>query len=357
MLTPGKLWGMRRMADERGLFRMVAADQRPPIKNPIREHLGVVEAPYGEVARVKALLIETLGPRASAMLLDPHYAIPRGLKHLSPTKGLVVTLEDSVFRERHGGRLSAAIEGWSVEKIKRMGADAVKVLAWYRPDADARVLAHQRDFAQRVGAECARFDIPFLLEMLVHPLPGDADQTRDYREMGGKSADHVLASVEEFARADYGVDVFKLESPVAGDAVPGPDGEGGAKVQALFDEMGQLAGRPWVMLSAGASQQGFARVLEHAFRAGASGFLAGRAIWLDAFGHYPDWDRMRAELEGGASDYMARINALAERHATPWYAHPRFPTSPDIAPNDGSFRFAYEGFGAVERFAGAEAAE
>ena len=356
MLTPGKLWGLRRMADERGVLRMVAADQRPPIKNPIAAHLGVEEAPYDDVARVKALLIETLGPYASAMLLDPHYAIPRGLHHLSPAKGLIVTLEDSVFRERHGGRLSASIEGWSVEKIKRMGGDAVKVLVWYRPDADARVLAHQRDYARRVGEDCARYDIPYLLEMLVHPLPGDADQTRDYREMGGKSADHVLQSVEEFAKPEYGVDVFKLESPIAGEAVPGPDGKGGAEAQALFDEMGRLAGRPWVMLSAGASPDSFVRVLEHAFRAGASGFLAGRAIWLEAFGHYPDWDRMRAELEGGAAAYMRRINALASERATPWHAHGRFPEPPRIAPADGGFRFAYEGFGAVERFQ-AEAAE
>ena len=360
LLTPGKLWGLRRMSDERGLFRMVAADQRPPIKNPIAAHLGVEQAPYDEVARVKALLIETLGAHASAMLLDPHYAIPRGLHHLSPTRGLVVTLEDSVFKERHGGRLSASIEGWSVEKIKRMGGDAVKVLVWYRPDADERVLAHQRDYAARVGDDCARYDIPYLLEMLVHPLPGDADQTRDYREMGGKSADHVLETVREFAKPRYGVDVFKLESPIAGENVPGPDGEGGPEVQALFDEMGRLAGRPWVMLSAGASPQSFERVLQHAFEAGASGFLAGRAIWLDAFGHYPDWARMRAELEDKAADYMARINALASDRATPWHAHGRFGgTPPAIAPDDGGFRFAYEGFGAVERFADAapEAAE
>ena len=37
-LTPGKLWGMRRMADENGLFKMTAVDQRPPIKNPIAKH-------------------------------------------------------------------------------------------------------------------------------------------------------------------------------------------------------------------------------------------------------------------------------------------------------------------------------
>ena len=77
-LTPGKLWGMRRMADAAGFFKMTAVDQRPPIKGPIAKYYGTAEAPYDDVAGFKALLIETLQSEASAMLLDPHFAIPRG---------------------------------------------------------------------------------------------------------------------------------------------------------------------------------------------------------------------------------------------------------------------------------------
>ena len=101
--------------------------------------------------------------------------------------------------------------------------------------------------------------------------------------MTGKRTDHVLQSVADFASADFGIDVFKLESPVAAKDVP----EGGdAKVQAAFDEMGRLAGRPWVMLSAGAGKAEFRNILSHAYRAGASGYLAGRAIWLEPFGSF-----------------------------------------------------------------------
>jgi len=59
-LTPGKLWGMRRMADDSGFFKMTAVDQRPPIKGPIAAHHGVDEAPWEEVARFKAMLVEEL---------------------------------------------------------------------------------------------------------------------------------------------------------------------------------------------------------------------------------------------------------------------------------------------------------
>ena len=336
-LTPGKLWGLRRMADEQGIFKMTAVDQRPPIKGPIAAHLGVDQAPWDQVARFKGMLVETLQAQSTAMLLDPHYAIPHAIGALSPTKGLIVTLEDSLFGETPGGRLSSDIDDWSVAKIKRMGGDAVKVLAWYRPDAGGEVNRAQQDYVKRIGEECSKYDIPFLFELLVYPLAADAHQTKEYIEMKGKKADDVLASVEEFAKPDYGVDVFKLESPVNAAYA-----DGSAEVQAVFDEMGRLAGRPWVMLSAGAGKPEFRRVLEHAFAAGASGFLAGRAIWLDAFQAYPDWDAIRAGLEGGAADYMADISALADAKAANWARHACYGAGgAKFTPADASFRHGY----------------
>ena len=344
-LSPGKLWGLRRMADDAGRFKMTAVDQRPPIKNPIAAHYGTDEAPYDDVARFKALLIEMLQEQSSAMLLDPHYAVPRGIEFLSPTKGLIVTLEDSLFQETPGGRLSSEIDDWSVAKIKRMGGDAVKVLAWYRPDASASVNDHQKDFVKRIGAACARYDIPFLFELLVYPLSRDAHQTTDYIELQGKKADDVLASVEEFAGADYGVDVFKLESPVNADDVPGIGNDGWEAVQSVYDEMGRLAGRPWVMLSAGAGKPQFRNILTHAYRAGASGYLAGRAIWLDAFSQFPDWDLVRAGLGGESVDYMKDLNALTDAEAAPWQSHPAYGESgAHFAPNDAGFRHGYGDF-------------
>ncbi len=337
-LTAGKLWGLRRMADENGIFKMTAVDQRPPIKGPIAAHLGLDEAPWEEVARFKGLLVKTLQAQSTAMLLDPHYAIPYSMNQLSPTRGLIVTLEDSLFEESDGGRLSSNIDDWSVAKIKRMGGDAVKVLAWYRPDAGDDVLRAQHDYVKRIGEDCARYDIPFLLELLVYPLAADAHQTKEYVEMKGKRSDDVLASVEEFAKPEYGVDVFKLESPVNA-----ADADGSAATQAVFDEMGRIAGRPWVMLSAGVGKTEFREVLKHAFKAGASGFLAGRAIWLDAFKAYPDWKRIRSDLEGDAADYLADISALADRQAQNWQQHACFgPSGAIFAPADARFRHVYE---------------
>lgn len=338
--TPGKLWGLRRMADQNGIFKMTAVDQRPPIKGPIAKQLGLDQAPWDQVAGFKGLLVETLQADSTAVLLDPHFAIPHSIDVVDPQKGLIVTLEDSLFQETEGGRTSSDIDDWSVEKIKRMGGDAVKVLAWYRPDAADHVCKAQQDYVKRLGEQCAKYDVPFLFELLVYPLASDQHQTKEYVEMKGKNSDHVLQSVEEFAKPDYGIDVFKLESPVNAQ-----DADGSAKTQAIFDEMGRLAGRPWVMLSAGSGKVEFKKILEHAFAAGASGFLAGRAIWLDAFNAYPNWDQIRKELETDAVEYLKDIGSLADSQAKSWQTHQCFgELGAHFAPADASFRHQYKGF-------------
>ncbi len=343
-ISAGKIWGLRRMADANGRFKMTAVDQRPPIKNPIKEKRGTEEAPWEDVAGFKAMLVEELQGESSAMLLDPHYAYPKAISVYSPAKGLILTLEDSVFKEIDGGRLSNEIDDWSVEKIKRIGGDAVKVLAWDRPDSSPAARDHQKDFVARIGDACAKYDIPYVFELLVYPLASDTEQTTDYVEMKTKKPELVLESVRTFADPKFGVDVFKLESPLAASDVPGVDGENADDAQKWFDALGQEAGRPWVMLSAGAGMAEFRNILTHAFRAGASGYLAGRAIWLKAFQHFPDWDAIRADLQGEALDYMKSLNELTDAQATPWFEHPSA-AGGKISPADASFRRAYPGFG------------
>jgi len=335
-LSPGKFLGMKRLSDQNGIFKMTAVDQRPPIKKPIADYLNLPEAPWKEVAKFKRMLIENLQSDSSALLLDPHYAIPFSMDSFDAKKGLVVTLEDSVFQETKQGRISSSIDNWSVAKIKRMGADAVKVLAWYRPDAGQDVLVAQKDYVQKVGEECVKHDILFLFELLVYPLSNDKDRTKQYIEMKNKKTDHVLSSVEEFSKLKYGVDVFKLESPVNADQV----NEGDLN---SFKEMGDLAGRPWVMLSAGAGKSAFKNVLRVAFKAGCSGFLAGRAIWLDAFSNYPDWEKINTELRGSSASYLSEISNLANQFAVPWNKHPCYSREEGLFPyKTWEFRRKYE---------------
>ena len=337
-LTPGKLLGMRRMSDDKGVFKMVAADQRPPITGPIAKQLGLAEAPWEEVAKFKAEIVTQLQGASSAILLDPYYGIPAAFDKLASDKGLVVTLEDSVFSESTAGRFSKNIDHWTVNKIKRLGGDAVKVLVWYRPDASSENLVFQQDYVKRIGEECQRFDIPFLLELLLYPLDDEATKSTGYTEMKEKNSDLVLASIEEFAKEEYGVDVFKLESPVNANMI-----NSSGNVQELFNEMGRLAGRPWVMLSAGAEKESFQNILLHAFQAGASGFLAGRAIWQDSFSAYPNWKKVIDGLSSDGFSYLQQITKIADKKALPWTSHQCYGAiGAALHPQDSSFKQHYD---------------
>src|SRR5581483_5370359 len=130
MSTIGKTRGLARLADTDGHFRMVALDQRPP-------------------------------------MFDPNFAVPAAIDLLPARCGLIMTLEEHRVEETPAGRKSRIIDNWSVAKIRAMGGDAVKVLAWYRPDADAAVNEHQKRFVREIGEDCARHDIPYVLELLV----------------------------------------------------------------------------------------------------------------------------------------------------------------------------------------------
>lgn len=312
-LSAGKLRSMRRLADPNGFFTMLAVDQRVPIMGPIEAvHGRVVDA---EVTAVKRALLATLAPAASAALCDPIWAYPFSHDLVAPGQGLVVTLEDHRFEDGPGGRRTRAIPGWSVEKIKRMGGDGVKVLAYYRPDAAREVIAHQQAFVRAVGTACRRFDIPFVLELLVHPLAGT---TNDPIADPAARAEMVLASVRTFAKPEFGVDLFKLESPIPSAQLPDPDAAGADDVRSLFDELDQAADRPWVVLSAGATAADFRRALTYALPAGASGFLAGRAIWWQAFQHYPDLDAMAAALQADSLPYLRELGAITAALGRPW---------------------------------------
>jgi len=344
-MTPGKLWGLRRLADDAGRFKMLAVDQRPPIKDLVNAARGTAEASYNDVADVKRLLVEELAPYSTAALLDPHYAYPTAIDAVSPHRGLLLTLEDSVFEETATGRRSAEIEDWSVDKIRRVGADAVKVLAWYRPDADEEINEHQRRFVARIGEACRRYDIPYLFELLVYSFPDEENHSSGYVEQTAKRADHVIESVETFADPIYGIDVFKLESPIPAPEIPDPHGEDTAAIdrtQELFDQMERASCVPWVMLSAGAEKDAFLRILTYAYRSGASGFLAGRAIWWDEVHEFPDLAGARRSLRATSVPYMETISDLTDELALPFVQHSSFgSTGPELADRSASFRANY----------------
>jgi tagatose 1,6-diphosphate aldolase len=345
MRTIGKNRGLARLADADGHFRMVALDQRPPMFEAIAQAKGITrdQVAYGDVTSVKRLLVEALAPHCSSMLFDPNFAVPAAIDLLPARCGLIMTLEEHRVEETKGGRKSRAIDNWSVDKIRAMGGDAVKVLAWYRPDAEAGINAHQKAFVREIGEQCARNDIPYVLELLVYPFLGSANHTADYVESPGKLPSLVIDSVREFARPEYGVDLLKLESPLAANSLPPGDGSPAAMAaQREFDAIGDICRErqiPWVLLSGGAAPDKFERVLDYAYAAGAGGFLAGRTIWLNAVRmHFPDLKAVSEALQREGVGVLDSLSRLTKTKANSWSAqYPMF----DHIKKEGDFARAY----------------
>jgi len=72
---------------------------------------------------------------------------------------------------------------------------------------------------------------------------------------------------------------------------------------------------PWVMLSSGMSKNSFYNCLKLAYKNGASGYLAGRTIWLDAFKDYPNYKKITDNLSKESANYVKKLNTLTKKNA------------------------------------------
>jgi tagatose 1,6-diphosphate aldolase len=228
-------------------------------------------------------------------------------------------------------RKSYLIDGWSVEQALHAGADAIKLLINYHPDSSQDTREHQQELVYRVGQECGRLAMPFLLELVGYSLD---EAGTDSVEFARAKPRIVTQSAAEFSKAQYGVDILKLEFPAdlkwtrefAGGAFDGKErapAYGLTDVRASCEELNDTAGVPWVILSAGVAIEEFLVQVDLATEAGASGFLCGRAIWKDAIELYPDVSAMEEWLEVHGVHNIVRASAHAQA-ALPWLQHRKF---------------------------------
>ncbi|MCS7225112.1 MAG: tagatose 1,6-diphosphate aldolase [Armatimonadetes bacterium] len=336
VLSAGKWQRLRSLTDSCGRFQMMAIDQRDSMRRAIGKVLGKdpKEVAYEDLAKAKETVTKILAPYATAVLTDPVYGYPYSIPHLPPRVGLLLAYEETGY-EKPGdggkGRLSRLIFGWSVEKALKAGADAVKLLIYYHPDAPEAVCRHQEQLVQKVGEECAAYDIPFLLELVSYALE---EPSTDSPEFAAAKPSIVIRSAEEFSKPHYGVDILKLEFPAdlkfTREFCNGAfDGKARTAVYSLSEvegfckQLNEAAATPWVILSAGVDIAEFLVQVELACRAGASGFLCGRAIWKDAINLYPDIEKMEQFLSTEGVYNFLRANAYAQK-ATPWFQHRKF---------------------------------
>jgi len=307
-LTIGKIRGLQQIADAQGIFAMCAMDHRGSMQRMI-DKTAPDQVTDETLIEYKRDLTELLAPVSTAVLLDPIYGAAQSIASgaLPGRVGLLVSLEETGYGSDAQGRVTTLLPDWSIEKIKRMGASAVKLLLYYRSDLTGN-RSYQQQVVQQVADDCVRVDIPLLVEPIAYPV------TPAERE-SGHFAPYKPLFVIQSARdlTPLGVDVLKAEFP-ADLHYQGDEG----KLRALCEQLDDASQVPWVLLSAGVTFDEFARQVQIACQAGASGFLGGRAIWEEAM-HLSEASTRRAWLATVAAERMRRLHEIAGAYGRPWW--------------------------------------
>jgi tagatose 1,6-diphosphate aldolase len=317
-LTIGKLRGLQQLASPDGIFTMCAMDHRHSLQHVMGEG---TELSYEEMVERKLELCSQLAPHASAVLLDPVFGAAQCLARgvLPKSTGLVVSIEASGYGGGSEFRLTELLDGWDAGKIKRMGASAAKLLVYYRPDL-IELANKLMDMVEAIGLECKQHDLPFVVEPLSYPI---GEEVRNPAHFAKVKEQLVIKTARHITGLP--IDVLKSEFPA--DLRYNKDR---ANLTDLCRQLDAASAVPWVVLSAAVDFEPFCQQVEIACQAGASGFLAGRAIWQEAMHIDKARERMKFLATVGA-DRLKKLNEIAAKYATPWYKKLGL-TSDELAP-------------------------
>jgi len=331
-LTPGKLAGLRRVSTDRGVIAAAAMDQRGSLQKALAKEKGgtVTDAMMEEF---KSLVTEVLTPHASAILLDPEWGLPAS-KRRAKKAGLLLAYEKTGYDKTGPGRLPDLLDHWSARRLKEAGADCVKILLYYTPFDPKPINEAKHAWVERIGDECRANDIPFFLEFVGYEEALD-EKGLEYAK---KKPEIVMASMKEFSKDRYGVDVLKVEVPVNMKFVEGVKCYAGQKAYSkkeamdLFRRAAGVATKPFIYLSAGVSNAEFTESLELAAEAAVkfNGVLCGRATWKEGIPVYAKQgpDAFRKWLEGEGVKNINNVNDRLKA-ASPWY--PIYEAEPAMA--------------------------
>jgi tagatose 1,6-diphosphate aldolase len=320
-LTPGKLAGLKAVSNDRGVIAAAAMDQRGSLQKSLAKEKG------GDVndfmmEEFKILVTEVLTQYASAILLDPEWGIPASKKRAKGA-GLIMAYEKTGYDKTTPGRLGDLLDHWSVRRIKELNADCLKILLYYSPTDKKDINDVKHAWVERLGDECRANDIPFFLEFIVYEEGLDEKSV----EYATKKPTLVMEAMREFNKDRYGVDVMKVEVPIAMQFVEGTKSFKGTKAynrqeaKDLFQKASAVATKPFIYLSAGVSNPEFSETLELAAESGVkyNGVLCGRATWKEGIPVYAKQGAaaFRTWLETEGVKNIQNVNERLKA-ATPW---------------------------------------
>lgn len=307
ILSIGKRRGLKSTSTDQNVFSVLAFDHRQSFVKMVNSG-DDFPAKYEQVVIAKLDVIESLSPVSSAVLLDPLYGAVQSIaRDVLPAKtGLLVAVEKTGYSGKSTARVTELLPDWGVAHIKKMGADAVKLLIYYHPDA-GELTETQEALTSRVIQQCQDHDIAFFLEAVSFSIDPEHDKNSSKFSEGRPG---LITRLTKRLSA-LNPDVLKIEFPI--DAAYNQDQDDWFEAcQAVSD----VSSCPWTVLSASVDFPVFEKQVLTACQAGASGFIGGRAIWKEGI---PLKSIERCKwLDDVARRRMMKLSTIAEEHARPW---------------------------------------
>lgn len=307
-LSAGKIRRLQQLADGNGVFVICAMDHRGSLKKMLEEG-GATNVGYRDIVDFKLDLCRALAPHASAVLLDPIYGVAQAIAAgvLPGRTGCLVSMEESGYTGPSQARRSDLLAGWNVDKLKRLGGQAAKLLLYYRPDLK-ELSQRQLELVNKLSQDCAQAEVPLLVEAVGYQINEKEKDPKYYAKL---RPEIVIETARQLTALP--IDVLKAEFPA--DSAFEKDKD---RMLELCRQLDKASRVPWVLLSGGVNYEVFRQQVETACKAGASGFLGGRALWQEATGVRQRTQRYKF-LETTAADRLKALVKIVDATGTPWY--------------------------------------
>ncbi|MEP7289744.1 MAG: tagatose 1,6-diphosphate aldolase [Chloroflexota bacterium] len=280
------------------VFSILALDHRANLVAELQKYQ-TSPVTYDDVVSFKTAVLRNLGEHTTAVLIDPDYGLPGLAQGVIPQHvGMLAPLEVTDYTLDPAKRTFYPISGWDVAKLKQAGFNGAKLLIYFHPDA-ANVSLQTKIVARTIEA-CRKQQVPLFLEPINYALDSAQPLT---------GVERIAVAVETAHHfSEMGVDVLKLEFPT--------DDPDERTWQPALQALNAACSMPWTLLSAGVSFERFEQQAKAACQAGASGVIAGRAVWSDAI---PLQGEERETFLGEVgSERMRRLTTICKEYGHSW---------------------------------------
>jgi len=297
-ISIGKLRGLQQIASPRGTFTALALDHRQNLR---KANPAFVDD--SALSRFKLDVTSALAPYGTAVLLDPEISAAQAVAAgaIPHHVGLVVAVESTGYGGDSTARKAQIIPGWSVEKAKRMGASAIKLLVYYHPDSPTA--QETEDFTSAIAEDCRKHDLALMLEPLSYSLTDQKLSSEEKRYVVVESAKRLVPLGADVLKAEFPLDTAETNQTLWREAC---------------EEISSVTSIPWILLSAAVDYETFVQQVIVACSAGASGIAVGRAVWKESVTMEPA--ERQAFLRNVAAERLTRLTSLCVAIAKPFTA-------------------------------------